>query len=382
MIAHQTAGSGFGDLVALSQVEHELTRRRQAVQQLHCESEAPVIRACMSNLVIYTDSPTLGADVSAQVPTIVALHPARVLLLIAEPAAPTPELLAFVGVRGRLIDPGRWVVTEQITLRARGTAVERLPFAVRSLVIGDLPTNLWWATHQPPPMGGSLTYELAEHAQQVIYDSNGWRDPPRDMAATAGWLTTIDRVDNSLAWRVASDLNWRRLKYWRRLLSQALDPSAAEGALTSITELVVDHGPHAVIQAWELVSWLASRLNWRVRGSAVEPGVELTWHCDTGHGGVRVCIRRRPDGPSEVQRLRIACTLDGQPSSLTIFVEDGRRLALQPEGATVATRTITARPQPLAELLARQLSDREDDPVFGEAMGVAQVFAQSLLAQR
>jgi len=40
-------------------------------------------------------------------------------------------------------------------------------------------------------------------------------------------------------WRVASDLNWRRLKYWRRLLTQALDPTAAAGAAESATEIVV-----------------------------------------------------------------------------------------------------------------------------------------------
>jgi hypothetical protein len=32
-----------------------------------------------------------------------------------------------------------------------------------------------------------------------------------------------------------------------------------------------------------------------------------------------------------------------------------------------------------AELIGRQLSDREPDPVFRESMAVAQVFAKSLL---
>jgi hypothetical protein len=36
-------------------------------------------------------------------------------------------------------------------------------------------------------------------------------------------------------------------------------------------------------------------------------------------------------------------------------------------------------PQPLADLVARQLSDRERDPVFHDSMAVAQVFARSVL---
>ena len=75
-----------------------------------------------------------------------------------------------------------------VTLHAGGAAVDRLPFAVRALLIGDLPVNLWWQAHVPPPLAGALIYDLAETAQQVIYDSVGWPDPARGMAATAGWL--------------------------------------------------------------------------------------------------------------------------------------------------------------------------------------------------
>src|SRR5439155_14603134 len=131
---------------------------------------------------------------------------------------------------------------------------------------------------------------------------------------------------------VASDLNWRRLKYWRRLLSQALDPVSAPGALDSITEVLVEHGPHAVIQAWELVSWMASRLKWKVQGARVQPNVEISWQVKAPHGGLKIRIRRLPEGPSEVRRVRIACSLDGQPGALNFVVESERRLAVAPEG--------------------------------------------------
>lgn len=179
--------------------------------------------------------------------------------------------------------------------------------------------------------------------------------------------------------RVVSDLNWRRLKYWRRLLGQALDPNTAPGALQSITEVLVEHGPHAVVQAWELVSWLASRLDWHVQRGHTQPGVEFFWQVTAPHGPLRVRIHRLPEGPSDVRHVRVACTLDGKPAAVNVVVEDEKRLSAHLEGVAGAPRTVTAPPQHLAELVGRQLSDRERDPVFRESMAVAQVFAQSVL---
>jgi glucose-6-phosphate dehydrogenase assembly protein OpcA len=310
---------------------------------------------------------------------VVAAHPARVLLLIAESGESEPARARVTVWQNRGGGDSPNTCCEQITLRARGDAALQLPYAVRGLLIGDLPINLWWAAAVPPPLGGPLLYDLSERAQQVIYDSIGWAEPARGIAATAAWLPRFERAPGEGQWSVASDLNWRRLKYWRRLLGQALDPATAPGALGSITDVLIEHGPHAVIQAWELVSWLASRLGWRVQKGKIQPGVEIAWQVAAPHGGLRVRIERLSEGPSEIRRLRIACSIGGKPTALNVTVQDERRLAVELEGLGVAPRTVTVQPQPLAELLARQLSDRERDGVFRESMEVAQVFAQSVL---
>jgi glucose-6-phosphate dehydrogenase assembly protein OpcA len=272
------------------------------------------------------------------------------------------------------------VCSEQVTLRARGEGVSHLTFAVRGLLIGDLPTNVWWAAPVPPAQGGAFLFDLTERAQQIIYDSIGWPDPARGVAATAAWLPRFEGQPGKGPWRVASDLNWRRLKFWRRLLAQALDPRTTPGALDSITEVLVEHGPHAVVQAWELVSWLAARLGWTVQGGRIQPNVEIAWQVRAPHGLLRVRIDRLADGPSELRRVRIACAVNGQPTALNVQSEEGgTRLSLVLEGLEVAARTVSVQPQELAELVARQLSDRERDPVFRESMAVAQVFAQSVL---
>src|SRR5262249_48832023 len=117
--------------------------------------------------------------------------------------------------------------TELIILRAPANLADRLAFAVRSLVIGDLPINLWWAANVPPPLAGHVLLNLGEYAQQIMYDSLGWPEPARGMAATADWIEATERTAAG-QWRVVSDLNWRRLKYWRRFVAQAIEELRAK----------------------------------------------------------------------------------------------------------------------------------------------------------
>src|SRR5262249_7060469 len=264
-----------------------------------------------------------------------------------------------VSVRPVQVSHNRLIFCEQVTIRA-GAHQDRLPFCVRALLAGDLPTNLWWAAPVPPPLAGPLMYELCEPAQVVMYDSLGWPDPARGMAATAGWLEQIERTAGGGRWRVASDVNWRRLKYWRRLSAQALDPGSAKGAAETVSEIYVEHGPHAVIQAWELASWLTVRLGWTVRHGKVQPGQRLSWRCAGPKGETRVRVRRLEQGPPEVRLLRMACQVDGQPTALRLAVDD-QRLSITLEGLDVAARTIALPPHSPAEVIGRQLSDRERD---------------------
>jgi glucose-6-phosphate dehydrogenase assembly protein OpcA len=361
--------------VELKEVEHELSRQMKLLQG---QGEEPVRRARMSNLVVFCNSRDQAERLAADIPEVVSVHPARVLLLLGESGATSGAIQATVHVRPQRLGSKQQCLSEQVLLQASGPLVDRLPFAVRALLVGDLPINLWWAAPQPPPLAGALVYELGEYAQQIMYDSLGWPDPARGVVATAAWLEQIERTSGDGRWRVASDLNWRRLKYWRRLVAQALDPASAPGAQETVKEILVEHGPHAVVQGWELVSWLTRRLGWNVRGGRVQPGVEIAWQFGTPQGEGRVRIRRQEQGPPEIRRVRLACTLEDKPGAMNLVVEAEQRLAIILEGVNVAPRTVTIPRQSPAELVGRQLSDRERDPVFRESMAVAGVLARSV----
>jgi glucose-6-phosphate dehydrogenase assembly protein OpcA len=363
-------------LVPLWQVERELLRQ---MKELQGPDERPVQRARMANLVVYCASQERAAQLNTEIPEVVSVHPARVLLLVADMELASTELETTVLVRPLNIGSHGFGFSEQVTLTAGRGAVDHFPFAVRGLLIGDLPTNLWWAAPVPPPFAGPILYDLAEHAQQIVYDSMGWPDPARGVAATAGWLEQMERADGPRRWRVASDINWRRLKYWRRMLTQSLEGAEDRGLFESARDIRIEHGPHSVVQAWMLMSWLTGQLGWKVQTGHVDPGVEMLWrfHGPTGEPVVR--IHRMDEGPQEIQRIRIRCRLDDRDSALDLFVQDGQRLAMRVEGVEEAPRTMTLPPHAPAELVGRQLSDRERDPVFRDSMSVAQVMARSLL---
>jgi glucose-6-phosphate dehydrogenase assembly protein OpcA len=367
-----------GELVPLADVECTLARM---FRELQGPGPEPVQHARMSNLVVYCDRPELRRTVADAIPGIVALHPARVLLLLAEPGAGGNDLTARVAVRLHEAGEGHRVFSEEITLHATGQAVQRLPFAVRCLVVGVLPINLWWAGPEPPAVASVLFHDLSESTEQVIFDTVGWPHPARGVVALAAWLERL-AAPRGGRWRVASDLGWRRLKAWRRLLAQALDPASAPGAAAGITEVTLEHGPHAVVQAWEVAGWLASRLGWRVQAGRVQRNVEIQWQLEGPHGPVRLRLHRLEEGPPLIRQLRITYTAGGKAGALRFTTEEeGRRLAVLPEAAGAAPRTMTVTALSLAELVGRQLSDRERDPVFRESITAARALAERVLDQ-
>jgi len=362
--------------IPLGRIEEELG---QQIREGQGVGEEPVQRVRMSNLVVYCDSEERAGEVAAQLPDIVAVHPARVLVLVGDPAGPEAPVTATASVACHQLSEERKACSEIVTLRAGGSVVETLCFAARSLVIGDLPVNLWWASKQPPGLAGTLLYNLAEHAQQIIYDSIGWLDPAHGVSTTAAWLEHAERA-TAERWRVASDLNWRRLKYWRRLLSQALDPGSAPGAAEAISAVVIEHGPHAVVQAWELISWLAQHLDWTVQTGKVQPNVEIGWDFSSPTRPLRVRVRRLESGPPRIKSVRLEGQLSGKPVAINAVRESEERLAITLEGVPSEPRTMSIPPQSPAELVGRQLSDRERDPVFRDSMAVARILAETLFS--
>ena len=206
-------------------------------------------------------------------------------------------------------------------------------------------------------------------ANQVVFDSLGWLDPVGGMAAMSR-----ARDDRPLL----MDVCWRRLRGWRRILSQGLDPAFAPGAIEGVGDLTLEHGPHALTQAWLLVGWLARRLGWRPEGGKIAPGTELTWRFLSPQGQIRVTARRLPEGPPEILSMCVAPRA-GQGAAILVFESgQGGRLMVRNEGPTGGVRTLALGVSSRAAMVARQLSDLAPDPIFRDTFAVACAMAMSL----
>jgi glucose-6-phosphate dehydrogenase assembly protein OpcA len=336
-------------------------------------SKGVATRTCMSNLIVWCPTAEQARGLTDEVGQIVYHHPARVLLLIGESPRGNEPIHANVSAFCTMAGNGRHICSEHVTLSAVPEAVRRLPSVVRSLLIGDLPTSLWWASIEPPALSGELLSELARMSDQVIYESQGWRDPVRDMIATVEWAA------GEASHRLIADLEWRRLKTWRRLISQALDPAVVPGALEAITEVRFEHGPHALAKTWMLCGWLASKLGWQPEGGKVAPGVEVTWKFRSPKGQVRITIHRLSTGEPKVQAGSVTWKLDGKTDSINIIRLGPGRLGLRGNDPNAPPRLQVVPSQSRAELIAKQLPDLARDDLFRETLQISRVMAQALL---
>jgi len=253
---------------------------------------------------------------------------------------------------------------------------------VRALIIGDLPTNLGGRRRSRRRWPGALLYELSENAQQIMYDSRGWVNPVRGVGGdgvVAGRRGARRGRRRPLARGVGPQLAAAEVLA-AASLTQALDPVSAPGAAETTTDVLVEHGPHAVVAGVGVGQLLSRRLGWRLHGGKVQPGFEIAWTFSTARGPRSCASAAWSRGRPTCAACASPVTLDGRPAALNLVAEDHQRLSMQLEGVDAAPLDHGA----AAALRggsrsAASCPNRERDPVFVESMAVAQVMAQSLL---
>jgi glucose-6-phosphate dehydrogenase assembly protein OpcA len=361
--------------VDVSQIESELAKLWHADRPEPADEENPhgVTRVCMSNLIIFSSDHEAGGQMAAEIGQIVRQHPARALLLVGEPNKKDNTIEAHVSAYARTLGDNRQVCSELVSVVATGDDTRRLPSAARSLLIGDLPTTLWWASPTPPPLGGELFEELSAMAGQVIYESLGWLDPVHNMIAVADWAA------RDPGGQLIADISWRRLKGWRRIISQGLDPTVVPGAQQAISEVYMEHGPHGLPQAWLLSSWLVRRLGWQPTLGKVKGGTEITWNFLSSRNPVKVTIRRLPEGDPVVSRISISWPSERKIVTAHFAQGAAGRLVCTWDDPSIPPRTLAAPSPTRAELVIRQLTDLGSDMLFRNTLQVCKHMAEAIM---
>lgn len=333
-----------------------------------------VMRACMSNLIIYCDTPEEAEVISLEIADIVDVHPARILLLVGHGQPKEGPIEARIAIYYTIVSDGWQVCGERIDAISTSTAAGRLPSVARSQLIGDLPTTLWWASRQPPPAAGDVFFQLAELANQIIYDNVGWLNPAQGVAAMTRWVAAQQNT------QIVHNLAWRRFAGWRKLISQVLDPQAAPGALETLHTIEITHGPHALAMTWLMSGWLAGQLKWQAVDGKRLSDSELVWRFRNDHREIKVIARRLPKGDPLIYRLLFDWGNPEQAGRIGFERLDSERIGIIEALSTIPPRVFAAHVPERSTLVSAQLAQRNRDKVFENALrssnAMAAVFQQ------
>jgi glucose-6-phosphate dehydrogenase assembly protein OpcA len=284
--------------------------------------ETPDARTVMSNLVVFRERAEAEAvDLEAPlrdglVVEVACCHPSRVVLLVhtrSDAECRTP-LAAAVGVLTFGPADARHAV-EQIAVRSQGPE-QSLPSIVRRLVLGDLPTSVWWTEDlsQAPPLAA-----LATMGRQFVYDSRQWRDVRIGISTLAGLLEHPHAPD-------LADLNWRRLAPLRQGVSRGLAaaervPARPEGTARRDSpplRIQLRHAPGEEAVAYLMLGWLTSRLE---RPSNRELAVEVRQDAGIDH---RLAVSIGADDASVItatmseHQVEVTSAADRVPSLMAV----------------------------------------------------------------
>ncbi len=333
-----------------------------------------VTRACTLTLLIYVESDEAADEVNNLVAEVTRQNPCRAIIMMLEPEASPAGLEAWISAHCHLPAAGeKQVCSEQITIRARGEAVQGLASVVLPLTVSGLPIFLWWRAgdFSPPPYFDQIL-RLTQH---VIVDTARFSPSGTHMQDLTAWL-------DKFAGRIQlTDLNWNRITPWRELLAQCFDSPDRRPYLDRLSEVRIEYEQDSTrlvtqrAQALLLTGWLASRLGWEfLMAERREEAQPRTFYFKSAGGLVKVernlktvdnacgvcfTIELRSEGPSAA-RFSFSRGPDGKVVKTSAEVP-----GLLPIGRSVRLEVLNE-----AEILNEELKLGVRDRGYEEALSV------------
>ncbi len=373
-------------------IEKELSALwRQAAERSRAEgSQFAVTRACLWNLVVHVSGEDAFQELKGLLDKVSEAVPTRLIVLVesqpGEVWSGSEPVRASVEANLRRSGERREVISEEITLEAPSSEMRRVLQLVRSLLLPDLPTALFFAGDLPGESpdasagalpgalpggspdasagalpGGSraLLRELVTEVDRVILDTGRM---PGAAVVGACELVKPASLPGQTPTEVA-DLGWLRLSPWRALLASLFDRPEALPALDALDELHIQHTQPAATGAHLLAGWLISRLGWRAEapGGVPLPGGLL----DKAGRKVRVVFRQvdASESPAGIDQVRMQCG----PQVFRVCATGPRCVELHsPIASAPAMQVVLGRSD--SELLVTALGVGGRDPLMYEAL--------------
>lgn len=261
-------GSRPFDATAL---ENDLRSMWKRVGGADSTKTGAIYRAALANLVVPVD-PELTAKLTPVLVDVTRRHPSRLFSIESDSTPRGAGLRARVGALcHRRESGGGLVCSEQVVVDSDAESASLIPSAVRSLLIGDLPTVL---LDFHPGLDRPWVSELMDMADLVLEDSC-LKEPGKEPEV---WHL-LEREGS----RKFHDLAWARLTPWRETLAEVFDRKDCLPALRTLRRIEIgftgaaDGFPPPPV--WLLAGWLASRLGWKPEGG---DRTGLTLRSETG----------------------------------------------------------------------------------------------------
>ena len=326
-------------------------------------------RACTATLLVY--APDEGAyERAAQVFAALVRHrPCRIVALMAAPEANENTLAAYLTAHIHDAE-GNKSGCEQITLMARGNAVEHLAETALPFLIEKLPVTLWWQGDLPEE--NVLFEKLLNVSQRLIFDSGDGHDVGNTLSQARAL---------GLYWKngVGGDLTWQRLAPWRELVTKFMESAPAAALRHQVTEATLEanaaaEGDAHFAQPFLLLGWLAGLLNWKLN----EPLTPLPVEPATGNTSVfrtgwqnkdkevtgKIILRKLETDadPAPANGSLRAIQILFQPNEKPVVITMQRHLAagqvtirIHQGEQTLSESTANFSDTPVAELLAQEM---------------------------
>lgn len=224
--------------------------------------DGAVSRACLSNLIIYSEDLKDEEIVTQIFADFMGKHPARAIFIIAEPKSNESKVEARASTHTHTSSGGpKSRACEQITLHVSGLAVTNIASVVQPLLVADLPVYLWWRgnflTQKP------LVEKMLAFVDRFIYDGVTWVNLQYTVPQVSDYFEKYsDRVG-------FTNFNWSRLRPWREYAADFFDPGVFEKEIWDINRVRVEYMALPGLEegyrfrAILFISWLAAQLEWR-----------------------------------------------------------------------------------------------------------------------
>lgn len=215
-------------------------------------------RACLFNLVIYTEKNSRVDYLYKIAQKLIERFPSRILFVTIDASLPPNSLKTSVSaIASESLQNS--VACDLINIVLSPDNKERASFMLLPHLLTDLPTYLLWG--DDPTKKDPLSSPIEKLATRVIFDSECTEDLC-DFARAALFHKTTFCSD-------IADLNWARTEGWRQLFAETFKSPDQLASLhrTNSIEILYNQHPtpffcHTKIQALYLQGWIANQMHW------------------------------------------------------------------------------------------------------------------------